>query len=98
MVSRFYAVNLNKQTSHDIIKDNAEAFEWLGFLEGEYKIRTDESICPVVHPPRKVPFSIKPKIKEELDCMRKLNVMEKVNQLTKKLGQCNGCGREKGQS
>ena len=63
MVSRIYAVNLNKQTSHDSIKDYAEVFEGLGCLEGEYKIRTDESICPVVHPPRKVPFAIKPKIR-----------------------------------
>lgn len=82
MVSRIYTVNLNNQTSHDIIKDYAEVFEGLGYLEGEYKIRTDESICPVVHPPRKVPFAIKPKEKEELDRMQKLNVIEKVNQPT----------------
>ena len=82
MVSRIYAVNMQNQSSHDIIQEYSEVFEGLGCLEGKYKIHTDESVRPVVHPPRKVPFAIKAKVKEELNRMQQLNVIEKVNQPT----------------
>ena len=36
-------------------------------LPGEYKIITDERVKPKVHPPRRVPVAVRPKIKEKLD-------------------------------
>ena len=35
-------------------------------MDGEYHIVLDETIKPVIHPPRKVPYSIQRKLKEKL--------------------------------
>ena len=43
-----------------------DLFQGLGCLPGEQTIKVNSSISPVVHPPRKVPISLKEKIKEEL--------------------------------
>ena len=54
----------------------------LGCLPGEHTIKVDSSISPVVHPPRKVPVSLKEKIKEELDRMEKAEVVVKQKEPT----------------
>ena len=54
-----------------------DLFQGLGCLPGEHTIKVDSSISPVVHPPRKVPVSLKEKIKEELDGMEKAGVKQK---------------------
>lgn len=41
----------------------------LGDLPGEYHIVTDDSVPPVVHPPRCVPVALRNQIKEKLDEM-----------------------------
>ena len=47
-----------------------------------YKIVVDPSVSPVVHPPRRVPIAIQPKLKEELDRMESLGVISKVTEPT----------------
>ena len=47
----------------------------LGCLPGEHSIKLDPSLPPVVHPPRKVPVSLRGKIKDELDRMEKAGVV-----------------------
>ena len=49
----------------------SDLFQGLGCLLDERTIKVDSSISPVVHPPRKVPVSLKEKIKEELDRVEK---------------------------
>ncbi|KAG1650875.1 U6 small nuclear RNA (adenine-(43)-N(6))-methyltransferase [Nymphon striatum] len=58
-------------------------FSGLGCLPGKYKISTDESVPPVVHPPRKCPHTLKHKIKEELDRLEQFGVIHKVTKPTK---------------
>ncbi|KAG1665149.1 hypothetical protein GQR58_019471 [Nymphon striatum] len=58
-------------------------FSGLGCLPGKYKISTDESVPPVVHPPRKFPHTLKHKIKEELDRLEQFGVIHKVTKPTK---------------
>lgn len=82
MVKRVYAVNTKEETTETIMNHYSELFEGIGRLNGEYKIRTDDSVQPVVHPPRKIPFALKSKVKQELDRMKDLKVIEKVNQPT----------------
>ena len=42
-------------------------FGELGCLPGEYHINIDETVKPVVHPPRRVPFALRHKLKAELE-------------------------------
>ena len=60
----------------------SDLFQGLGCLPGEHTIKVDSSISPVVHPPRKVPVSLKEKIKEELDRMEKAEVVVKQKEPT----------------
>ena len=53
--------------SDAILEEFKDVFEGLGELPGEYKIITDETVKPQVHPPRRVPIALRPKIKEKLD-------------------------------
>ena len=52
-------------TKESIIRDYPEVFEGFGSMDGEYHIALDETIKPVIHPPRKVPYSIQGKLKEK---------------------------------
>ena len=53
-------------------------FDGIGCLEGTYQIKIDPTVSPVVHPPRKIPFTQREKVKEELDRMEKLGVIRKA--------------------
>ena len=57
-------------------------FDGIGCLEGTYQIKIDPTVSPVVHPPRKIPFTQKEKVKEELDGMEKLGVIRKAEEPT----------------
>ena len=47
-----------------------------------HHIQTDPNHMPVVHPPRKVPVTIRPKVKAELQRMERLGVIERVQEAT----------------
>lgn len=87
MVSRIY-INENPQS---IMKHYSDVFEC---LEGEYKIHTDESVRPIVHAPRKVPFASKSKVNEKLDKNARSKSYTK-GKSTYKPGQLCGSSREK---
>ena len=44
----------------------------------QYHINIDQTCKPVIHPPRRVPVTLRPKIQDELKRKEKLNVIEKV--------------------
>lgn len=50
----------------DILLQYSDHFHGLGCLPGKHKIRIDPTVVPVVYPPRKVPVSLKGRIKDEL--------------------------------
>ncbi|CAC5370009.1 unnamed protein product [Mytilus coruscus] len=60
----------------------SDLFTGLGCLPGIHKIHVDDSSTPVVHPPRKVPVSLKGRIKTELDRMLKLGVIVRQKEPT----------------
>ena len=43
-------------------------------MDSQYHMELDETVKPVVHPPRKVPVALRDRLKEELDKL----VIEKV--------------------
>ncbi|CAB4027042.1 Hypothetical predicted protein [Paramuricea clavata] len=57
---------------------SGHSIKGLGCLEGEYHIKTNPNVTPVVHAPRKVPYALRDKLKTELDRMENLGVIEKV--------------------
>ena len=69
-------------TKQEVISKHADVFTGLGELPGEGEIRLKPGATPVVHPPRRVPFSIRDKLKSELDRMVDDNVIAKVTEPT----------------
>ena len=49
------------------------------FLNFEYKIRVDSNVEPKVHPPRCVPFELKPKLEVKLLKMEHLSLFNLLN-------------------
>ena len=60
-----------------IYKQYSDLFQGLGWLLDDHTNKVDSSIFTVVHPPRKVPVSLKEKINEELDRAEKAEVVVK---------------------
>ena len=68
--------------SNAILEEFKDVFEGLGELPGEYKIITDETVKPKVHPPRRVLIAVRPKIKEKLDELVQRKVITSVTEPT----------------
>ena len=66
----------------DITEEYADSFKGLGCLPGEYKIKLDPSVPPVVHAPRKVPVALHDRVKEELQRMENDGVIKKQEEST----------------
>ncbi|XP_039870493.1 uncharacterized protein LOC120723214 [Simochromis diagramma] len=73
---------LNKSDEMDIFKEFADVFEGIGCLEGEHTIQINDSVVPKVHPPRKIPVTLREKLKVELDTMEKMEVITKIEEPT----------------
>ena len=70
---------LTKQVILDKYKD---VFDGIGLFEGKCSIQIDPTVPPVVHPPRRVPVSLKDRLQEELDRMESLGIITKVTEPT----------------
>ena len=66
--------------SNAILEEFKDVFEGLGELPGDYKIITDETVKPKVHPPRRVPIAPRPKIKEKLKELAQRKVITPVTE------------------
>ena len=64
----------------DLLKQYPECFNGIGKFQGEYHITVDPSVPPVIHPPRRVPVSLKDDIKSELDDMVKNGIITKLEE------------------
>ena len=47
-----------------------------------YHIKIDKNAKPIVHPPRKVPVTLRPRIQQELKHIEELDMIEKVEEPT----------------
>ena len=73
---------IDKQAT-DIVQKYRDVFTGLGCIsEVVYHIDIKPESKPIVHPPRRVPVTLRPKVKQELERMKKLNVIEKVEEAT----------------
>ena len=51
-------VSVLKFDTEPLLEEYDDVFEGLGKLDGQYHIVIDESIRPVVHPPRRLPVAM----------------------------------------
>ena len=63
---------------YKILHKYQDVFEGLGYLPIKYRITVDDTVTPVVDPPQKVPVALRERIKQELEHMESLNIIEKV--------------------
>ena len=81
LISRLYGLN-KSTTSEEILENFNDVFEGLGCLSTEYEIRLDKDAKPVVHPPRKIPFALKNKVKYELSRLERMRVIQNDSEPT----------------
>ena len=82
LVARTNKVTVNG-ACESIVSRYADVFgDQIGCLPGEYDIKIDESIPPVIHPPRSVPCALRERVKEELQRLERLEIIKKVSEPT----------------
>ncbi len=66
-----------------IVAKHPKAFNGgLGILPGKVHLELRDDVAPVVCPPRKVPIALRQKVKDDLDQLKKLVVIEEVDEPT----------------
>ncbi|UYV61713.1 K02A2.6-like [Cordylochernes scorpioides] len=81
LIKKCDAVQTEQNNSaKEILNRHKNIFEGIGRLPIEHKIRLKENATPVIAPSRKIPFSIREKVKAELERMEKLDIIEKVEE------------------
>ncbi len=81
LVRRVLVVEETSEFEYDsVLREYEDVFKGLGCLSGVHTIQVDKTVPPVVHPCRKVPFALKQQLKEELDRMESLGVIQKIDE------------------
>ena len=69
--------------TNDALSQYTDTFHGLGCItEVTHHIEPDPNCKPVIHPPRKVPITIRSKVRKELERMEHLDVIERVYEPT----------------
>ena len=70
-------------TEENILENYADVFNGTGCLDGKYHLHTDPDVKPVIQGPRRIPVSLRDKLKNELERLESDNIIAKVEQPTK---------------
>ena len=70
------------RSTDDLIKEFPDQFKGISRFPGKYKIRLCHDAHPMIHAPRKCPFTLCPKVKEHLNKMECLGVITLVDEPT----------------
>ena len=62
-----------------LINEYSECFGEIGSLSKVHHLTIDGNFSPVIQAPRKVPFALREKLKDELDRMMRLGIIDKVD-------------------
>ncbi|KAK2716857.1 hypothetical protein QYM36_007117 [Artemia franciscana] len=62
-----------------ILEEYGDVFEDVGKLLGKCKIHLKEGAVPTVQPPKRVPFALQEKLKEKLDRLEVMGIIEKTS-------------------
>ena len=63
----------------DLLTQYEDVFTGLGLVEGEYHIEVSPDAKPTIHPQRKVPLSLMPKLQETLEKLTTQGVVSKLD-------------------
>ncbi|CAB4045152.1 Hypothetical predicted protein [Paramuricea clavata] len=69
-------------TSEQIFEKYAPCFEGIGRISEPYHIKIDDSVTPVVHPPRNLPATLRDRVQAELFDMESKGIIKAVNEPT----------------
>ena len=67
-------------TDIHFLAEYSNCFGQIGCLPGTHHIVLKDNMTPVIHAPRRVPVALCPKLKEELERMKRLDITEPVNE------------------
>lgn len=83
LIERVDVIECNEISKNELINLYKDVFTGTGeFPDEPYHITLKENAVPVIHPPRRVPLSLQPKLKETLDKLEKEGIVSKVNKPT----------------
>ena len=86
LIQRIHEIDIYNDTENFYEQFN-DCFDEIGTLPRVHHIVIDKSVPPVVHAARKIPFALKDKLKEELDRMIRMNIIEPVTEPTEWVSQ-----------
>ena len=73
---------LSGLTSDQIFAKYSNCFEGLRRISEPYHIKIDPTVTPVVHPPRKLPASLRDRVQHKLSVMEANGIIKKVDSPT----------------
>ena len=82
LVRRLESVTQAPLTKEEILDEFPDVFTELGCMEGSYHIELDDTVEPVIHLPRRVPYSLLEKLKDKLQELEEKDVIQKVDRPT----------------
>ena len=82
LIKQVYQISEEVQSHTPIEEEFSDCFGEIGCLKRPHHIELRDDVKPVIIPVRQVPFALKPKLKEELQRMVELNVIEPVEKPT----------------
>ena len=65
-----------------VVATYPDVFQCLDCMEGALHLEVDESASPSIMPPRRVPLTLKERLKEELACLERANVIKREEEPT----------------
>ena len=69
-------------SKESLLEQYLQVFEGTGWMPGNYHLTIDSSVKPVVHPPRKIPLSLKGKVEATLQLLTELEIIEPLSKPT----------------
>jgi hypothetical protein len=79
LIQRVDQVKSKKTRDRPIIEEYDDVFNGIGCMPNEHHIQLKDEAEPVVHAPRRVPFALNERLKEELDRLSELGIIVKVD-------------------
>ena len=82
MIKIVHMVDAQPKAHTNITEEFADVFKGIGLFPGECTFHLKPSATPVVCPPRRIPYALRNRLKDELDEMEKMDIIQKVTEPT----------------
>ena len=69
-------------TMEEVTASYSDVLKGLGCMEGTLHLEVDTTVAPAIMPPRRVPLTLKDRLKGELTCLEKASVIIKEEEPT----------------